>query len=130
MWDNRSVVHCAPRDIYRSDFDRQLYRVTLLGDVPVGADGRSVSIQGDPIIPIPAQAAGDDRKNRRVTSDWDYRAESLFYHPGASERENRDLNVVDSSLAGRLMNDLSPKSTVSTIAELEAIYGEPWRNLW
>ena len=58
MWDNRSVVHCAPRDIYESDFDRQLYRVTLLGDVPVGADGReSVSIQGDPIIPIPAQAA-------------------------------------------------------------------------
>ena len=58
MWDNRSVVHCAPRDIYESDFDRQLYRVTLLGDVPVGADGReSVSIQGDPIIPVPAQAA-------------------------------------------------------------------------
>ena len=58
MWDNRSVVHCAPRDIYESDFDRQLYRVTLLGDVPVGADGlESVSIQGDPIIPVPAQAA-------------------------------------------------------------------------
>lgn len=58
MWDNRSVVHCAPRDIYESDFDRQLYRVTLNGDVPVGVDGReSVSLQGDPIIPIPAQAA-------------------------------------------------------------------------
>tara|TARA_B100000459_G_C8590805_1_gene207658 strand:+ start:496 stop:1419 length:924 start_codon:yes stop_codon:yes gene_type:complete len=58
MWDNRSVVHCAPRDIYESDFDRQLYRVTLLGDIPVGADGsESVSISGDPIVPVPAQAA-------------------------------------------------------------------------
>lgn len=58
MWDNRSVVHCAPRDIYETDFDRQLYRVTLLGDVPVGVDGRkSVSIQGDAITPVTAQAA-------------------------------------------------------------------------
>ena len=58
MWDNRSVVHCAPRDIYETDFDRQLYRVTLLGDVPVGVDGReSVSISGQPITPVPAQAA-------------------------------------------------------------------------
>ena len=58
MWDNRSVVHCAPRDIYETDFDRQLYRVTLMGDVPVGVDGReSVSISGQPITPVPAQAA-------------------------------------------------------------------------
>lgn len=50
FWDNRSVCHLAPRDIYESEFDRQLYRVTLVGDVPVGVDGRpSVSISGDPI---------------------------------------------------------------------------------
>ena len=40
MWDNRSDVYCVPRDIYETDFDRQLYRVTLMGDVPVGVDGR------------------------------------------------------------------------------------------
>ena len=58
MWDNRAVVHCAPRDIYETDFDRQLYRVTLVGDVPVGVDGReSVSIAGQPITPFSAQAA-------------------------------------------------------------------------
>ena len=58
MWDNRSVVHCAPRDIYETEFDRQLYRVTLVGDVPVGVDGReSVSIAGQPITPFSAQAA-------------------------------------------------------------------------
>ncbi len=58
MWDNRAVVHWAPRDIYETEFDRQLYRVTLVGDVPVGVDGReSVSIAGQPITPFSAQAA-------------------------------------------------------------------------
>ncbi|MEL0111909.1 MAG: TauD/TfdA family dioxygenase, partial [Rickettsiales bacterium] len=58
MWDNRSVVHCAPRDIYETDFDRQLYRITMLGDVPVGLDGRaSVALQGEPITAIAAAAA-------------------------------------------------------------------------
>ena len=58
MWDNRAVVHCAPRDIYETDFDRQLYRITMLGDIPVGVDGRqSVSISGEPITPITAAAA-------------------------------------------------------------------------
>jgi taurine dioxygenase len=58
MWDNRAVVHCAPRDIYETDFDRQLYRITMLGDIPVGVDGRqSVSISGEPITPIAAAAA-------------------------------------------------------------------------
>ncbi len=58
MWDNRSVVHCAPRDIYETDFDRQLYRITMLGDIPVGVDGRpSVALQGEPITAIAAAAA-------------------------------------------------------------------------
>ncbi len=50
FWDNRSVCHLAPRDIFDSDFDREFYRTTLVGDVPVGVDGRrSVSLEGDPI---------------------------------------------------------------------------------
>ncbi|MPZ47596.1 MAG: TauD/TfdA family dioxygenase [Betaproteobacteria bacterium] len=51
FWDNRATSHLAPRDIFDSDFDRQFYRVTLLGDVPVGVDGRpSSAIEGDPIV--------------------------------------------------------------------------------
>ncbi|MDA0661783.1 MAG: TauD/TfdA family dioxygenase [Proteobacteria bacterium] len=50
FWDNRAACHLAPRDIFDSDFDREFYRTTLVGDVPVGVDGRpSTSIQGDPI---------------------------------------------------------------------------------
>ncbi|CAO3359090.1 TauD/TfdA dioxygenase family protein [Azospirillum melinis] len=50
FWDNRTTAHLAPRDIFSLDFDRQLYRITLRGDIPVGVDGRpSTSIKGDPI---------------------------------------------------------------------------------
>lgn len=50
FWDNRTTAHLAPRDIFSLDFDRQLYRITLRGDVPVGVDGRpSLAIKGDPI---------------------------------------------------------------------------------
>jgi alpha-ketoglutarate-dependent taurine dioxygenase len=51
FWDNRSTVHLAPRDIFESDFDRQLYRVTLVGMPLVGIDGNlSRSIEGEPIL--------------------------------------------------------------------------------
>ena len=40
FWDNRATAHPAPADIFDLDFDRQLYRTTLVGDVPVGVDGR------------------------------------------------------------------------------------------
>jgi taurine dioxygenase len=50
FWDNRSTAHLAPRDIFDSDFDRQFYRVTLVGDVPVGVDGKpSSALEGVPI---------------------------------------------------------------------------------
>ncbi|GAB7539953.1 TauD/TfdA dioxygenase family protein [Burkholderia sp. 22PA0099] len=50
FWDNRSTAHLAPTDIFDLDFDRQLYRTTLVGDVPVGPDGRaSVAIEGTPV---------------------------------------------------------------------------------
>jgi taurine dioxygenase len=51
FWDNRSTVHLAPRDIFESDFDRQLYRITLVGQKLVGVDGKpSRSIEGLPIL--------------------------------------------------------------------------------
>jgi len=51
FWDNRSTAHLAPRDIFQSDFDRQLYRITLVGEPLVGVDGQpSRSIEGLPIL--------------------------------------------------------------------------------
>src|SRR5262249_17896631 len=51
FWDSRSTVHLAPTDIFESDFDRQLYRVTLVGKPLVGVDGQpSKSIEGVPIL--------------------------------------------------------------------------------
>ena len=53
FWDNRATSHLAPRDIFSSDFDRQLYRITLVGEPCVGVDGRkSVSIVGLPILSV------------------------------------------------------------------------------
>jgi alpha-ketoglutarate-dependent taurine dioxygenase len=51
FWDNRSTVHLAPTDIFQSDFDRQLYRITLVGQPLVGVDGQpSKAIEGVPIL--------------------------------------------------------------------------------
>ena len=53
FWDNRATAHLAPRDIFDSDFDRQFYRVTLVGDVPVGVDAKpSTAVEGDPIVAL------------------------------------------------------------------------------
>lgn len=62
MWDNRSTAHLAPTDIFESDYDRQLYRITLVGDTPVGVDGKaSTSLRGQPILAVEQElaAAGD-----------------------------------------------------------------------
>ena len=51
FWDNRSTAHLPPKDIFALDFDRQLYRATLRGEVPVGVDGQpSTAIEGDPVL--------------------------------------------------------------------------------
>lgn len=51
FWDNRSTAHVAPQDIFALEFDRQLYRSTLVGAVPVGTDGRaSTAISGNPVL--------------------------------------------------------------------------------
>lgn len=48
FWDNRAVLHLAPRDQYHLDDVRVLHRITLVGDVPVGPDGRaSESVEGE-----------------------------------------------------------------------------------
>ena len=53
FWDNRATAHLASSDIYATDFDRQFYRVTLVGEIPVGADGRpSTLMSGAPIEAI------------------------------------------------------------------------------
>ena len=58
MWDNRSTAHLAPSDIFESDFDRQLYRITLVGDVPVGIDGQpSVAMKGEQIGAVETELA-------------------------------------------------------------------------
>ena len=50
FWDNRATQHLAIRDVYDTDFDREFYRVTLNGAVPVGINGeRSKRISGDAI---------------------------------------------------------------------------------
>jgi alpha-ketoglutarate-dependent sulfate ester dioxygenase len=49
FWDNRATAHLAPSDIDHLDLRRTLHRVTLVGDVPVGPDGReSELVAGQP----------------------------------------------------------------------------------
>ncbi len=53
MWDNRATAHLAPTDIFASEYDRQLYRITLVGEVPAGIDGKpSISMKGKPILAV------------------------------------------------------------------------------
>jgi alpha-ketoglutarate-dependent taurine dioxygenase len=49
FWDNRATAHLAPRDLEHLDVQRTLHRITLIGDRPVGPDGReSDLISGRP----------------------------------------------------------------------------------
>ncbi|RZJ20622.1 MAG: TauD/TfdA family dioxygenase [Haliea sp.] len=51
FWDNRATAHLAPNDIFDLDFDRQLYRVTLVGEVPQNVQGEaSRALAGDPVL--------------------------------------------------------------------------------
>jgi taurine dioxygenase len=53
LWDNHATAHLAPTDIFAIDFDRQLYRITLVGDIPVGADGSSSrALEEGPIVAV------------------------------------------------------------------------------
>ncbi|MDH6707197.1 alpha-ketoglutarate-dependent taurine dioxygenase [Kitasatospora sp. MAA19] len=47
FWDNRATCHIPPRDLDHLDVERVLHRVTLVGEVPVGPDGReSEALEG------------------------------------------------------------------------------------
>ena len=49
VWDNRATSHLAPTDIEHLDLPRTLHRVTVIGDVPTGPDGReSELVAGKP----------------------------------------------------------------------------------
>ena len=59
--DIPATAHFAPCDVF--DFDRQYYRVTLMGGVPVGVGvGASIPIEG---TPIRASAAAEAAKGAR-----------------------------------------------------------------
>jgi taurine dioxygenase len=58
FWDNRATSHLGPQDLGHLDVERVLHRVTLIGEVPVGPDGReSDLIEGVPFVSTPVFAA-------------------------------------------------------------------------
>ena len=66
FWDNRSTSHLAPTDIFQSDFDRQLYRITLVGQPLVGVDGRPSTCHRGGADPVGGGRAADDGRGRVV----------------------------------------------------------------
>lgn len=66
FWDNRATAHLAPSDTDHIDVPRVLYRTTIIGDIPVGVDGRaSDSIQGEFFGRVVPQALQERIENRR-----------------------------------------------------------------
>ena len=58
FWDNRATAHLGPQDLGHVDVERVLHRVTLIGEVPVGPDGReSELVEGVPFVATPVFAA-------------------------------------------------------------------------
>jgi alpha-ketoglutarate-dependent taurine dioxygenase len=54
FWDNRATAHLGPQDLGHLDVERVLHRVTLIGEVPVGPDGRqSELVEGVPFVSTP-----------------------------------------------------------------------------
>jgi taurine dioxygenase len=58
FWDNRATAHLAPHDLdHLEGVERVLHRVTLIGDIPVGPDGRqSELVEGVPFSETPVFA--------------------------------------------------------------------------
>jgi len=58
FWDNRATAHLGPQDTAGLGFERRLHRVTLIGEVPIGPDGReSELVEGVPFVNTPVFAA-------------------------------------------------------------------------
>lgn len=54
FWDNQATAHLGPQDLGHLEVVRVMHRVTLIGDIPVGPDGReSVLVQGKPFLEKP-----------------------------------------------------------------------------
>jgi alpha-ketoglutarate-dependent sulfate ester dioxygenase len=80
FWKNRSTAHLAPEDFLETEFPRQLYRITLSGDIPVGVDGQSShAIEGGPIPTAP-------RRHRNL------KIKHLFRQPRGDTRKKHDEN--------------------------------------
>jgi alpha-ketoglutarate-dependent sulfate ester dioxygenase len=59
FWDNRATAHLAPADLDHLDVRRTLHRVTVIGDRPVGPDGReSELVAGRPFTADHAVVVG------------------------------------------------------------------------
>jgi alpha-ketoglutarate-dependent sulfate ester dioxygenase len=57
FWDNRATAHLAPHDLDHLHVERVLHRVTLIGEIPVGPDGRqSELVEGVPFVETPVFA--------------------------------------------------------------------------
>jgi alkyl sulfatase len=58
FWDNRATAHLGPQDLGHLDVERVLHRVTLIGEVPVGPDGRdSELVEGTRFVSRPLFAS-------------------------------------------------------------------------
>ena len=58
FWDNRATSHLGPQDLGHLDVERVLHRVTLIGEVPVGPDGReSDAVEGTRFVSRPVFAS-------------------------------------------------------------------------
>jgi alkyl sulfatase len=59
FWDNRTTAHLAAVDVGHLDARRTLYRVTLLGDRPVGVNGFvSTAVAGRPFAAVDRRVRG------------------------------------------------------------------------
>ena len=57
FWDNRATAHLGPQDLGHLEVERVLHRVTLIGEVPAGPDGReSDLVEGTRFVSTPVFA--------------------------------------------------------------------------
>jgi alpha-ketoglutarate-dependent sulfate ester dioxygenase len=56
--DNRATAHLGPQDLGHLGVERVLHRVTLIGEIPVGPDGReSEPVEGTRFVSQPVFAS-------------------------------------------------------------------------
>jgi alpha-ketoglutarate-dependent sulfate ester dioxygenase len=89
FWDNRATSHLGPQDLGHLDVERVLHRVTLIGEVPVGPDGREseliegVPFRSSPVFAAAGSLADDDRRRNRCP-------ERLARGSGPASRDHRN----------------------------------------